>query len=258
MRHPRLLYAALWLACAASLKAAELSVFYVRHAEAGHNVVSEFQRAGIPTNEWPAYVGSERAFTPKGGQQVVDLAAALEGQRFDLIAVSPLWRTRHTILPFLRASGQRAEIWPELGESAAFDLTADLFTAPPAGVPPESRHRIKLEADEDAYFLVAPPGVGGMELSLSNAVTAAAAAMKVEARLRERFGNRSARVLLVGHGNASKTLLRCWTRDPALHRPHLRNTRMWSGTLTPDGSFTLLRYNEDARAVLSPPTPPVR
>ncbi len=255
MHHSSLLFAVLWLACAAPLTAAELEVFYVRHAEAGHNVSSEFKRAGIPTNEWPAYVGNERAFTPKGEQQAVDLAAALAGQRFDLIAASPTWRTRQTILPFLRASGQRAEIWPELAESAAFDLTADLLAPPPAGFPAEGRHRIKLAAEEEPFFVLGAPGVGSSELIVTNAASAAASALRVEARLRERFGGRPVRVLLVGHGNASKTLLRCWTRDPALHRPHLGNTRMWSGTLTLAGPFTLLRYNEDARTVV-PSLPP--
>ena len=50
-----------------------LKVYYVRHGEGGHNVVSEWKHK--PKSEWPAYVGNPNVFTPKGEQQVDALTA---------------------------------------------------------------------------------------------------------------------------------------------------------------------------------------
>ena len=50
-----------------------LKVYYVRHGEGGHNVVSEWKHK--PKDQWPAYVGNPNVFTPKGEQQVAALTA---------------------------------------------------------------------------------------------------------------------------------------------------------------------------------------
>lgn len=40
----------------------KLRIYYIRHAEGGHNVKREW---GIfPKSEWPSYVGNREAFTP--------------------------------------------------------------------------------------------------------------------------------------------------------------------------------------------------
>ncbi len=51
-----------------------------------------------------------------GRQQAVDLSRALEGEPFDKIIVSPLIRALETLAPYLEATGQQAEIWPEIAE----------------------------------------------------------------------------------------------------------------------------------------------
>lgn len=232
---------------------AEISLFYVRHAEGGHNVVKQFEESGIPTNEWPAYVGKGNMFTPLGQEQAGVLAEGLKDQRFDLIAVSPLWRTRNTILPYLRASGQQAEIWPELAEIPGYELTPELVAAPVAAdLFVGRRSTVKLTEEESGIFKMGVDGWKGRELMVTNAAEAAALYQRVEKRLQDRFGTRPARVLLVGHGNASHTLLRYLTDQPTLRKPQLKNTFLWDGTLKDDGTFDLLHYNQEARDLFKP------
>ena len=89
-------------------------ICYLRHGEGGHNVVNEWKDK--PKSEWPDFVGNESMFTPKGRSQVAEDTESLRAIEFDFIAVSPSWRTRDTILPYLKASGAKAEIWAELIE----------------------------------------------------------------------------------------------------------------------------------------------
>lgn len=236
-----------WLVIVAALTAfdisdAQLTVFYLRHAEGGHNVVEEFTKAGIPNNEWPAYVGNENAFSPKGEAQAQATATNLQAYRFDFIAVSPKWRTRHTILPYLQATGQKAEIWPELGETANTDQLADA-----GGINPDlwsGTRSIRLQPEETNYIAFRADGSGRRELMVSNKVEAAACARRVEQLLQERFKGRAAQVLLVGHGNASRTLLREMTRQPDLSLPHLKNVHLWVATEQAEGGLALEVYNE--------------
>ena len=70
---------------------AGLKVYFIRHAEAGHNVVKEWKEK--PKADWPAYVGNPDMFTPQGETQVVKATEKLKQYHFDFIAVSPYWRT---------------------------------------------------------------------------------------------------------------------------------------------------------------------
>lgn len=95
---------------------AERKIYYIRHAEGGHNVTKAWEDKGIPQSEWPSYVGNPNAFTPRGKAEVAAVPDKLRKCKFDFIASSPLWRVRNTIAPYLRATNQKAEIWPELRE----------------------------------------------------------------------------------------------------------------------------------------------
>ncbi|HMP75760.1 MAG TPA: histidine phosphatase family protein [Kiritimatiellia bacterium] len=225
---------------------AQIDVYYVRHAEAGHNVTTAFKASGIPTNEWPAYVGNQNALTPAGEAQIAALTEGLKEQRFDLIAVSPIWRTRQTILPYVQASGQTAELWPELAETHAFELTPEALAAPVAADLIEGRQVIRLPPEEEAWFVVGAPGTAPRLFSVTNAAEAVAVARRVEEKLRERFAGRPGRVLLVGHGNSSLTLLRHLRREPGLRERHLGNVQFWNGVLESDGSFRMRDYNRPA------------
>ena len=208
-------------------RAGELTVYYLRHAQGGHNVVDEYQRKGIPRSEWPAWVGDQNVFTPVGVTQALALAESLRPFTFDLIAVSGLWRTRNTILPYLRATGRVAEIWPELTESSmGGDSSDEAFRqVDPAFL--AGGQTVKLPAEEQAFFRPRPGECGLRMLVATNAAQAGALARRVEALLAERFGTNDARVLLVGHGTAGMTLIRRLTRTPQPAPRILGNTQLW-------------------------------
>ena len=110
-----------------------LRIYYIRHAEGGHNVKQDWIDAGIPEEEWPDYVGDPDQFTPLGLTQVETATKKLQNTHFDFIGVSPLWRCRNTVLPYLKVMGSKGEIWPELRESYASSLIVS-----PNGVSPRN------------------------------------------------------------------------------------------------------------------------
>tara|TARA_R110002073_G_scaffold43606_4_gene121597 strand:- start:17892 stop:18329 length:438 start_codon:yes stop_codon:yes gene_type:complete len=84
-----------------------LKIFYIRHAEGGHNVAADW--ADVPKDKWPAYVGDPDVFTPEGKAQQAAVAGKLTKYDFDFIATSPMWRCRNTILPYLKETESKAE-----------------------------------------------------------------------------------------------------------------------------------------------------
>ena len=60
---------------------AGLKIYFLRHAEGGHNVVEDWK--DVPKDQWPAYVGNENMFTPKGGKQAAAVPAKLAPYHFD-------------------------------------------------------------------------------------------------------------------------------------------------------------------------------
>ncbi len=138
----------LWLGL---LDAAEagLKIYFIRHAEAGHNVVDEWKEK--PKDQWPGYVGNPNMFTPRGQTHVGQATEKLKQYHFDFIALSPVWRARHKVFPHLKETGREAEVWPELEEVDPFsaNLTSgvalpppskDLFTGGPAMAVPEDEN----------------------------------------------------------------------------------------------------------------------
>ncbi len=240
--------AALLLLCllAAPAAPARLIVHYVRHGQGGHNVQYEYEQLAIPRPQWPGWVGDQGQFTPLGRHQVQVLATDLQPFTFDLIAVSPLWRTRQTILPYLKATGRKAEIWPELIETsfhsdpAAAAAGQSVF----AGGKP-----VDLPADERPYFTLRPDGTGTNVIVATTPAMGGALIVRVEELLRARFGTNDARVLLVGHGTAGLGLVRHLTRNPAAATRHMDNTRLWRADEQPDHTYKLIYHNERAPAV---------
>lgn len=81
---------------------AGLKIYYMRHAEAGHNVKKDWEKKQIPKAEWPDYIGNSKMFTPTGEEQLITSTEKLKKLKFDFIATSPMWRARNTVLPYLK------------------------------------------------------------------------------------------------------------------------------------------------------------
>ena len=253
MRTTLQILAALFLAASAH---AELTLYYVRHGQGGHNVKAYYEEAKIPKQDWPAWVGDENHFTPLGQYQVQALATNLLPFKFDLIAASPVWRARNTILPYLKLTGQQAEIWPELAETA---MVGDTAAARAGKFDPAVFQGVKdivLPDEEKPYFHFRAGAPAMRFLAITNAPQAAAVALKVEDLLRARFGTNDATVLLVGHGTAGLTLVRTLARDKNIGPHHMDNTRLWGLKRQADGTYKLLFHDKSAVKVAPKPAAP--
>ena len=225
---------------------AGLKIYYLRHAEGGHNVVKEW--AKVPKEQRPDYVGNGNVFTPKGKEQVVAATAKLQKYHFDFIGVSSMWRTRNTVLPYLKAIDARGEIWPELHEFGGADkiLATNLpaVTKPVLGAGPQ----VELPASEAPHFTFRANARNDFKLPSGESDEREAATQLVVQRvvdmLHERFGGTDKTILLVGHGNAGRALLRRLTQQPLANIPSMANAELWMVEEQPDGKFQLAMYND--------------
>lgn len=227
---------------------AGLRVCYLRHAESGANV--EYRWKQVPKDQWPDYVGNADAFSPEGREQLAGVVEKLRAIEFDLIAVSPLWRTRNTILPYLRATARRAEVWPELAEFHARTEPAPEKLPPPSADVFTGGGRLKLPDSEQAFFALRE-GAGSLCRVAEDPAQAEADRLALTARvvelLRARAKSGDESVLLVGHGNAGRLLASVLTGDPRWvdgEDTQIRNAKLWCAEEQADGSFKLTLFND--------------
>ena len=223
-----------------------LKIYFLRHAEGGHNVVGEWKDK--PKEQWPAYVGNPNIFTPNGEQQVVAATQKLKARRFDLVAVSPVWRARHTVLPFLRESGLTAELWPELIEidplSAAL---TNSFALPPPATELFSGALITVPADEKGYFKLLESDRRMFKLRkapLEFAADVTAVSARAVEVIRSRFGHSDKSILLVGHDHSGRVLLHLLLKNERAWKIELTNAGLWMVEEQPDGTFKLRILND--------------
>jgi broad specificity phosphatase PhoE len=225
---------------------AGLKIYFVRHAEYGGNVVDQWKDK--PKDQWPVYVGRADMFTPMGQAQVQALTTKLlKDYHFDFIAVSPAWRTRNTIAPYLMAANMKAEIWPELLEFNSIAHQHDpnqpppstsLFSGPPLELSPEDHGLFTLREGNPNGFKISPD-------PLQAAADRRAVVDKVIEMVKKRFGDSDKSILLVGHGNSGRILAEELTHEPKAFEVELHNTGMWMAEEQPDGSFQLRILNDE-------------
>ncbi|MCM2369587.1 histidine phosphatase family protein [Aporhodopirellula aestuarii] len=252
MRHPALLAAfAIIIQLAFSIPAhAELKIYYMRHAEGGHNVKKEWEEKAIPQSEWPSYVGNPNEFTPRGKKEVIAATKKLQDYKFDFIACSSIWRARNTILPYLRATQQSAEVWPELREGPGMvtilsedipDLEIEIINlGDPIDVPDDEKGNLVLREDSPNDYKSAPKG-SDENLKVAYTKHASLHAIKL---IEERFGGTDKSILLVGHNSSGVSLLKLLLgKEPAIKRG-LNSTGMWMVAQQDDGTYHLKIYND--------------
>lgn len=224
---------------------AGLKIYYIRHAEVGANVEQEW--AKIQTNIWPIYVGNPGIFTPKGEVQVVNAMEKLKQFHYDFIAVSPIWRARQTVLPYLKQTQRQAELWPELAESGGF---INILKGQPLPLPSTnllSREMVSVPVDERKFFMIRKDGrrLFGFDFeNLQAAADAVAVSEMTVDLIRKRFGGSNKSILLVGHGNNGRLLLHALMKDNDAWKTRLANTGIWMAEEAPDGSFKLRLFND--------------
>lgn len=230
----------------------KLRIYYIRHAEGGHNVKKEWSI--YPESEWPSYVGNHSAFTPKGIMQQSRVSRKLNRFHFDYVAVSPAWRCKNTILPYLKDSKKKAEVWPELAEIYATKLiiSPDL----PKYVSKEkilgAGDAISLLAAEEPYFTIRKDGLNEFKKvrfprDHSESAKENAASKVIFDRVLKLIDNRSESfktILLSGHGSSGKAILRMLTNDPLNGFPPITNTGIWMVEKQDNGTFKLKMFND--------------
>jgi broad specificity phosphatase PhoE len=246
-RGVRALFAVACLLSFATQCEAGLKIYYIRHAEGGHNVVKEW--AKVPKAQRPAYVGNGNVFTPKGETQAVAAVEKLQKYHFDFIGVSSMWRTRNTILPYLKTTGAKGEIWPELHEFTGGSRVLATNLPPPAGEILNAGARVELPAGEAPYFRLRedarndfklPPAKEGEDQESAIRLVV----QRVADMIHKRFGGTDEAILLVGHGNSGRALLRMLTGNKLADIPAMTNTGIWMVEEQPNGRFKLEMYND--------------
>lgn len=217
-----LFFALLLLLLPVSARAFDL--YFLRHAQTMANVTREY------TEE------NQQTFSRWGLDQVEQVTETLAEYEFDVVIVSPAWRTRHTILPVLQARSLKAEIWPEV-----YECCWDRNTEEEA---PRVTHGDLIEIDPDLtrYFRLRSPDAAHM-LEVDTPARGDLMVAEAVALLRERFEGSGLRVLVVSHYHTGGRLMRSLLGDAAPSRIQPQNARISHLRSDSQGGFELLLLN---------------
>lgn len=127
-----------------------MELLIVRHAESMGNATGEYSSSQADS------------LSPRGERQAEALIESLRSWSFDQILVSPLRRARQTIAPYLAATGQQGEIWPEIAEACWHDErepVEESWESQPASLSDEIAHLFRFR-DNQAVQPVNPESFG--------------------------------------------------------------------------------------------------
>jgi broad specificity phosphatase PhoE len=203
-------------------------IYFVRHAETVANRTNHHSE------------DNARRFTQEGEAAALELVNKLAPYHFDHILVSPLFRTRATILPYLQHNGLTAEIWPELAECC---------WQPEKGAPvPETIRQgkaIVLEPEHAPFFTFRDENAKRYIDDRTYAEGLAQIKRSYEL-LKGRFGGRGESILIIGHSLAGIRLL-----DEIIGEHNNITGATWLDNATinhvrvlPDGTIKVLMIND--------------
>lgn len=182
---------------------------FVRHGETVANATGKYNSRTL------------NVFSDRGRQQVVALTAKLSGMKFDLILVSPSERALRTVAPYLRASRQKATIWPELYECCHQVGAARNKPATPNVV---YGPKITVSPDLGGLFLLRP---GGERLISAPTYNDGMRQIRMgRDKLIEAFRGSGERILIVSHSLEAGRLMELLQGKPALGKMRPGNTEI--------------------------------
>lgn len=198
-----------------------LDIYYVRHAQTMANVTRDYSQK------------NQETFSEKGKQQITNLTNRLSTYHFDHILVSPTYRTRHTILPYLQKTRQVAELWPELAECCwqpdhTLPPSKDLGHGPKIIIQEKNKPFFKLRDPVAAQFLITKTYADGL-----------VQVRKACDLLKTRFGQSGKSILMVGHSLAGALTMEVLAGRKPTGGIHLRNASITHLRQSEDGTTTL-------------------
>ncbi len=227
---PSPLLMAIALACAFlhPVRAAEPSrIYFVRHAET-------FSNAGGKAATGNTDIHS---LGETGQKQAQALIEKLRPHTFTAIAVSPMDRAIATAAPYLRATGRRAEVWPELAECCyhkdreaaalgvepirlfvAPDFAADVLDIPKTKPP----HWLRVDTYQDGLEQI----------------------RMAKARIDDFTATPGRTLLLIGHSLMGGRLIELMTTGGFQEKLFLQNACVSVLRREPDGSYVLEKFND--------------
>ena len=184
------------------------------------------------------------------------MSRKLKRFKFDFVAVSPAWRCKNTVLPYLKDSKIKGEIWPELAEIYATNLivSPDLPEHTSSKKILGAGDLITLFPDEEPFFTLRKDGLNEFKKARfprdhSESLKENAASKVIFDKVLELIDDRSKShktILLSGHGSSGKGILRLLIKDPLNGFPQLTNTGIWMVEQQDNGTFKLKMYNDVA------------
>jgi broad specificity phosphatase PhoE len=205
-----------------------LDVYITRHAETMGNVTGHYSEENQCT------------FSEKGKQQIAALPEKLNGYDFDLILVSPTYRTQHTILPYLMANNRTGLIFQAIEEidcdAGPVQPSAEITQGKPVEIIPEGKKHLQLF--DPAFTRRYDP---------ENPAQVAAQIQGARDWILAHYGNSGKTLLLVCHSCTGSRLLEAFLGLSAQRRFAPANTGVSHLQQRPDGQFDLLLYNDEPR-----------
>jgi broad specificity phosphatase PhoE len=209
-----------------SCESKALDLYFVRHAQTVANVTGKYSDS------------NQRKFTAKGERQREQLVERLAPYAFDDILVSPLYRARATIQPYLKFYNRRGELWPEFAECCwqnNFDQ--------PAVLPLRTGKEIILMEEDQRYFSFRDPDSHYFYNTRQRFADGLAQLKKGVALVEKRYANTEASVLIVAHAYSIATAIHLLLDRPWRDRPPIANAAISHLNQNADGTYRLVMLN---------------
>ncbi len=178
-----------------------------------------------------------RTFSEQGKEEIARLVKTLGRRDFDHIIVSPTHRTLQTVLPYLRATRQSAEIWPEVEECC---FQSDRGATPPAALAPG--HEIEL-AEPLAPFFRFRSAEANRWYNAKHYAHSEEMALRAADLVTQRFGGSGKTVLIVTHYHTGAWMISRWLDDEAARKFVLETSKLNHIRQHRDGRFELIALN---------------
>ena len=204
-----------------------MKIYFVRHAQSVGNAGGEYDRSNASK------------LTDLGLQQAELLAERLMSYQFDDIIVSPLERTVRTILPYLKKTDRKAEVWPELVEARGrkdveMEVPEVMRMGAPIGLPEEALPYLRIRDDEYGQNLA--PGDENYQEGQRRVTVAGQ-------KLLEKHDMEDITFLVVGHACSGARFLEALMKIPLDGRFQHSNTGMTLIEQKANGDFIMRFQN---------------